>query len=198
VGRDASLTGRRELWDTLLPMTVNPLVGAGFESFWLGPRIMLLWEQFAFRPNQAHNGYLEIYLNLGGFGLMLFVMFLISSFKNMRRKLEIAYTRGSHTADEMTLAYLGVAYLIAMLFYNTTEATFKALNYLFIVFLFFAVRYSEQRAPQPAIVSSRQEGPRRRGVGKVVSVAPEPTSNGVSRLNRKWLHGQRAARVARS
>jgi len=47
-------------------MRVNPWIGAGFESFWLGPRLNKLWAQYNFMPNQAHNGYIEIYLNLGG------------------------------------------------------------------------------------------------------------------------------------
>src|SRR5205807_9887543 len=41
-GRDTTLTGRTELWEAVLKMRVNSLVGAGFESFWLGERLKRL------------------------------------------------------------------------------------------------------------------------------------------------------------
>ncbi len=36
VGKDPTLTGRTETWKLLLSMPINPWVGTGFESFWLG------------------------------------------------------------------------------------------------------------------------------------------------------------------
>ncbi len=39
LGRNPTLTGRTEIWAAVIPMAPNPLVGAGFESFWLGPRV---------------------------------------------------------------------------------------------------------------------------------------------------------------
>jgi exopolysaccharide production protein ExoQ len=36
VGRDSSLTGRTRIWSIVLPLAVNPVFGAGYESFWLG------------------------------------------------------------------------------------------------------------------------------------------------------------------
>ena len=60
-GRDATLTGRTAIWDSVLAMRVNPLLGTGFESFWLGDRLNLMWRQFpVFHPVQAHNGYIEM------------------------------------------------------------------------------------------------------------------------------------------
>ena len=46
----------------------NPLLGAGFENFWVGERQVTLG---GLGGNQAHNGYLEIYLNLGWVGILL-------------------------------------------------------------------------------------------------------------------------------
>src|SRR5207302_10176932 len=39
VGRDATLTGRLDIWNDVIPLTVSPFFGAGYESFWLGPRL---------------------------------------------------------------------------------------------------------------------------------------------------------------
>ena len=39
LGKDPTLTGRTEIWGFVLGLHTNPLVGTGFESFWLGPRL---------------------------------------------------------------------------------------------------------------------------------------------------------------
>ena len=72
VGRNATLTGRTGLWKDLLAMDTHPWLGTGFESFWLGSRLEHIWSLYPWHPNEAHNGYLEVYLNLGlaGVGLM--------------------------------------------------------------------------------------------------------------------------------
>jgi len=59
MGRGTDFTGRTAIWKTVIPMAPNPIFGAGFESFWLGPRLDRLWSAFpAFHPNEAHNGYI--------------------------------------------------------------------------------------------------------------------------------------------
>ena len=60
VGRDASFTDRTVLWTFLLGMKINPILGTGYESFWLGSRLAQITAAFpASRPIQAHNGYLR-------------------------------------------------------------------------------------------------------------------------------------------
>ncbi|MGB0001604.1 MAG: O-antigen ligase family protein, partial [Candidatus Acidiferrales bacterium] len=73
LGRDATLTGRTNIWAAVIPMAPNPLIGAGFESFWLSPRVYdTLARLFPGLPlNEAHNGYIEVYLELGWVGLGL-------------------------------------------------------------------------------------------------------------------------------
>lgn len=43
MGKNPTLTGRTDIWAVVLHLTVNPLFGAGFESFWLGPRLDKIW-----------------------------------------------------------------------------------------------------------------------------------------------------------
>jgi O-antigen ligase len=38
--RDPTFTDRTLLWSYLLKMNTNPLLGTGYESFWLGPRVL--------------------------------------------------------------------------------------------------------------------------------------------------------------
>ena len=73
VGRDPTLTDRTKIWHLLLSMHTNPLLGTGYESFWLGPRLVKIWQRFG-PINEAHNGYLEVYLNLGLIGLFLLIV----------------------------------------------------------------------------------------------------------------------------
>ena len=85
VGRDPTLTGRTEIWKNLLSMHTDPLLGTGYESFWLGERLDWVWQRCG-DITEAHNGYLDIYLNLGLIGLSLLVAFLISGYRTICRK----------------------------------------------------------------------------------------------------------------
>lgn len=100
VGRDPTLTDRTELWSYLLGMKTNPILGAGYETFWLGHRLSELWANFRFRPNQAHNGYLEIYLNLGVVGLAIVLIYMVGSYRTICRQFTSA---GSLTALRLAL-----------------------------------------------------------------------------------------------
>ena len=172
LGRDPSLTGRTDLWEAVLPMTPNPILGAGFESFWLGPRLAVLWEQFAFKPNQAHNGYIDIYLNLGLVGLALFVTFLFAAFLAVRTALvENDAAPAGASPERRIVVRWGIGYVIAMLVYNITEATFKPLNFLFILFLLVTLR-------PHGLVTSRVLAPAgkmlRRGTGRDTAALNTP------------------------
>ena len=43
VGRSPTLSGRTEIWEIVLSQQTNPLLGTGYESFWLGPRLERIW-----------------------------------------------------------------------------------------------------------------------------------------------------------
>ena len=184
LGRDATLTGRTDLWEAVLPMAVNPLLGAGFESFWLGPRLASLWELFAFRPTQAHNGYIEMYLNLGVVGLTLFMVFLVASFGSVRRQLHEAYaSQADIDVNRIIVARLGMGYVIAMVAYNVTEATFKPSNFLFILLLLLVVRYrtAPVAATNRVTVASRRQ--QLRGSTPLPQLPPR----------RRWAHERKTA-----
>src|SRR5205807_163653 len=72
LGRNPTLTGRTDIWQFVLSIPNSRLVGAGYESFWLGTRLQMGWNAFAnFRLQEAHNGYIELFLNLGWIGEIL-------------------------------------------------------------------------------------------------------------------------------
>ena len=125
MGRDSTLTGRTELWSTLGRMIVDPLVGTGFESFWLGERVSRLWSVYWWHPRQAHNGYLEVLLNLGWFGLASIAVVFAWGYRNIT-----ADFRRNPEAARLRLAFLVVA-----LVYNVTEAAFKMMHPVWIALL---------------------------------------------------------------
>ena len=134
LGRNPTLTGRTEIWAAVIPMAPNPLVGAGFESFWLGPRVARrLAEVFPnLHLNEAHDGYIEVYLNLGWVGLGLIGLILIDGY---RRSVK-AFRR------EPALGSLLVAYILTELIYNVTEAGFRMLHPIWFFFLFAVIAAS--------------------------------------------------------
>lgn len=88
MGRNPNLTDRTLIWKVLLNTHTNPLIGTGYESFWLGPRSDWLWQQKETAGlNEAHNGYLGVYLNLGIIGLSLLTALLISSYRTICKRL---------------------------------------------------------------------------------------------------------------
>jgi len=134
LGRNSTLTGRTEIWAAVIPMAANPLVGAGFESFWLSPLVhQRLAEVMPGLPlNEAHNGYIEVYLNLGWVGLGLIGLIFVSGYFRAVK----AFRR------EPVLGSLLVAYILTEMVYNITEAGFRMLHPFWIFFLLAVIEAS--------------------------------------------------------
>ena len=130
VGKDPTLTDRTKIWAFVLGMHTNPLVGTGYQSFWLGPRLKYFWENSGLgHINEAHNGYLEVYLELGLIGVFLLIGFLITAYQSLCRRL----------TSSSDLAVLGLAAWITLVFYNMSEAAFEG-GLLWMVLLLGVMR----------------------------------------------------------
>jgi exopolysaccharide production protein ExoQ len=126
LGRNPTLTGRTEVWKAILPFTQNPIVGSGYESFWLGDRLVKIGEVIDSPGiNEAHNGYLEIYLNLGWMGLTLLALAVAAGY----RRVILAVRQNP------AIGNLWLAYFVLALIYNFTEAAFKMQSPVWIFFL---------------------------------------------------------------
>jgi exopolysaccharide production protein ExoQ len=160
LGRDVTLTGRTELWDVLHQFQTSFLFGVGFESFWLGERIDKLWAMYWWKPNQAHNGYYETYLNIGAVGLFLQCAMMLACYRQARQKMVALLASGSTRTVGFAVARFSMAYLIVLAMYNMTEATFKALHLSFFVFFLVTTQYalptsSFAEAPAPSTDADR-------------------------------------------
>jgi O-antigen ligase len=136
IGKDPTITGRTEIWSLLLSMTRKPLLGTGFESFWLGDRLDRIWSEVWWHPNEAHNGYLEVYLNLGWIGVALLALIIVTGYRNVLA----AFRRGS-AESQLTLPFF-----ITGVIYNLTESAVRELHGVWIVFLLSAFAI-----PEPAV-----------------------------------------------
>jgi len=156
LGRDTSLTDRTEVWADVLALQDRPVLGMGFESFWLGSRLEAMWQKWWWRPNQAHNGYIETYLNLGLVGIGLLAALLVSTFAKIKARV----------SDKFGFADLRLAFFFVILAFNYTEAGFKAVHLMWTMFHLIAIDYlsrqSELAAERGPAQASRKYVRRRR------------------------------------
>lgn len=127
LGRDETLTGRTNIWEECLKMKSNPLIGTGYESFFLGDRADYFYHKYSSITNQAHNGYLEIYLNLGIIGLTLLAFFIFATYRNISKNLL--------THNNYDYQCLRLAFFVVFLLMNITEAYFKGTMWLFFLLI---------------------------------------------------------------
>jgi exopolysaccharide production protein ExoQ len=86
LGRDATLTGRTTIWQQVWSAIVkHPIMGYGFCAFWQGMKgesynVILALRFVIFH---AHNGFLEIWLELGAVGLFLFGLSYVRAWRNL-------------------------------------------------------------------------------------------------------------------
>lgn len=140
LGRNPTLTDRTVVWDDVLALQDQPLIGYGFESFWLGIRLEAMWAKWWWRPTQAHNGYIETYLNLGVIGLVLLGLVIVSGFRSITRSF----------ADDLEFGRLRMGLLFAILAFNVTEAAFKGTHFVWTIFYIVVMHVPRRAADQPA------------------------------------------------
>jgi len=148
LGRDITFTGRTDIWAVLVPIAWrHPLFGLGYGGFWVNPPVPWAW------LNESHNGYLEVFLELGIVGLFLLLGFLFSFCSNAQRAL----------ARHFDWAAFGICLLLIALFHNITEASLvRASSHLWTILLFLGVLMARLSRTTPALKESPAPLPRSR------------------------------------
>jgi O-antigen ligase len=125
------------MWEMLLKMAPNPWIGTGYESFWSGDRLSEIWARMGHTTGfiQAHNGYIDTYLNLGIIGVSLIVIAIVVGLVRARQQLEHQYA----------YAVLRIALILVAVAYNYTEAAFKPVNNVFVLLLIGILEVSRVR-----------------------------------------------------
>ncbi|MGA2271947.1 MAG: O-antigen ligase family protein [Bryobacteraceae bacterium] len=183
LGRKPDLTGRTEIWKILIPMAPNPIGGAGFETFWVGPRVKRIFIAIGGlqMTNEAHNGYIEVYLNLGLLGLVFIALIFVQGY---RRTVSVF-------RHDSALGGLLLAYVVTAITFNISEGGFRMLSVEWFFLLLSVVAASRatgvakcpprspRRLPESGSVAEANWHPLLEMTGQQRSCA-QPTKRGAS------------------
>jgi exopolysaccharide production protein ExoQ len=134
LGRNSTLTGRVGIWHMAFASFLkSPLLGYGYSGFWnVSPEALKINSALHWTVPDAHNGFLDLALQLGLVGLCLYLTYYVIA---VRRAVE--YARSNSSAEAMwPLAYLAFSFL-----YSFTESSPLASNSMSWI-LYISVAYS--------------------------------------------------------
>jgi exopolysaccharide production protein ExoQ len=158
VGRDPTMHGRHEIWRAVLAEDTNPLIGVGFYSFWSNERNARLSEQYFYMLGEAHNGFIETYLNSGLIGLLLLFAAIASAISSIKADVSTGSSFGA----------LRLLLLLGGLLYNVTESIFDRLSIVWFIMLLAMIQYHRATALESQTVpKSTYERSIRRGKHRV-------------------------------
>jgi exopolysaccharide production protein ExoQ len=137
LGKDMTLTGRTDLWAAALgKITEHLFLGYGYSAFWLGwyGESAYVWRSIGWEAPHSHNGFLDVWLEIGIIGLLLFLIGFVKGFW----KSIILYKQ--HTKNEYLFPLL---YFSFVLFYNLTEGfVLKQNSFFWIIYMVILLRLS--------------------------------------------------------
>ena len=124
IGRDPSLSGRTGLWEASIEKILHkPWLGYGYQAFWReGGEAEEIWSIEGYKPPHAHNGFINMPLDLGLSGLFVFLMILLVNYLR-----SIVYLRFGKTMLELWPIY----YITFFFMYNHSENTIIEHNSIF-------------------------------------------------------------------
>jgi O-antigen ligase len=171
LGRDPTLTGRTDIWAAVMvSIWDRPWLGYGYNAFWQnwsGPSAAVL-SAVGWETPHSHNGILDLWLDLGALGIVVFLIGLVSA-------IRLGVTRARH-GQEGAADLWPLVFLTFLLLINMSEAVVLKQHSLFWV-LYAAIlgshRVTRLRAadePEARLPSSHgyvslgvRTAPRRRG-----------------------------------
>jgi O-antigen ligase len=153
---DSTFTGRTIIWDfAQYEIARNPLLGWGYQSFWLVPGSPAIVEAPGWvkgMPN-AHNGYYDTMLEMGYVGLAFLIVFILATLH--------AVGRVAHRDPRRARLVLSLALFIIV--YNYFESYWmRGFEFLWVVFVIVAAEIGRYWRPPPlrrAVYRSRSQRP---------------------------------------
>lgn len=130
---DTTFTGRTTIWSFLADVISRaPFLGQGYGSFWdIGPGSIVQREAPGFVAEllQGHNGYIDVSVELGLFGLVTLLVFLACVIHAIGRA-------ASDTRVDFSLAWLFLSCAIIGLCHNMLESSwFRGYSVVWMIFL---------------------------------------------------------------
>lgn len=145
LGRDMTFTQRTEIWqDVFKVASESPMVGVGYGAFWIGRLVNIPWTlQMTWTLGQAHNGYVDTYLQLGWVGVCLLFAVILSAIPRIVRSFH----------DDFEYGRFRMTFFLVILYVNIMESTFLRGDH-FLWFLFLLTAISVPLANEPCADSA--------------------------------------------
>ncbi len=143
LGRDATLTGRTLLWAELAKwVDKSPLLGYGFGGFWTGDIGIssIVIKKIGWAAPHAHNGFLNLTLELGYVGLALFLICYLSNF--------YSYLLNCMVNQQLIYSW-GILFFSLLLIYNMDECTILRANQIYWVLFIYTISFYRKLKDQP-------------------------------------------------
>jgi exopolysaccharide production protein ExoQ len=137
--RDPTLTGRTELWSAIVMVSERPWLGYGYGAFWRGADgpSFTVWKMANWEAFYSHNGFLDVWLDVGLVGLAILLMGIAISF----RSAVVHWL-----ADPSPENVWQILFLLYLFISNLTEGTLLAINVLpWILYLTVAIHLHRRR-----------------------------------------------------
>jgi exopolysaccharide production protein ExoQ len=127
LGKDPQLTGRVPLWILSVAMALRrPWLGYGFNAFWIPDYAYTqrIWHILGWMPPHAHNGVLELWLELGLIGTSIFMLIYIHYCLRAIRLLR---------TGRDSVATWPLVFLLFLFITNFTESFFVTTNSIYFL-----------------------------------------------------------------
>jgi O-antigen ligase len=148
LGRDLTFSGRTSIWTyAMIAGMEHPMLGAGYRVFWTPEGANYVYARIWAVIGNGHNGYLDIWLELGFVGLGLFLLMFFTAFKR-------AYSRLIRSDDIVGLFYPLI--LLYALVYSWTEKFLLEQSELIWVLIMITLIYL---TPRRVLLVKRSSAP---------------------------------------
>ena len=142
LGKDATLTGRTKIWAAVMrQIQERPWQGYGYFAVWSDESswapLAKIVKQAGFRPEHAHNSWLEQWLGIGMVGLIAWALYFIE-----------VWTRSLVALYRSPGAYLAIPLMLVYSMTTLTESIAVVFNDMrWLIFVAVAVRLATPVAP---------------------------------------------------
>lgn len=142
IGKDATLTGRTDIWPLVLEkIAERPWLGYGFGAFWgkdFNAESAYIWYALQWRVPDSHSGLLDLWLELGLIGVIYYLLgFVWVVIKGLVR---LRFSQGAEN-------FWPLIYITYLVMSNLTESTLMIQNNIFWV-IYVMIAFTIQ-VPRP-------------------------------------------------
>ncbi|MFH7244821.1 MAG: O-antigen ligase family protein [Spirulina sp.] len=138
LGKEPNLTGRADIWPQIWDEIVKkPFLGYGYSGFWQpwrgidNPASNIMVASTQYIPPHAHNGFLEIFLDTGLIGFILFAASLVLVFY---RSIKLFIK----TRSKVFL--VPVIFVIYVILLNLNQSSLLSPNYIWVYYVIFSAK----------------------------------------------------------